>query len=1371
MQSAAMNRPKLVRKKHVEAEVADSRIISPVFFGKKKNLSKPRREFRFDETLVVWQKIDFSFLYNVLGPATASSSAQYKHGMKMIGQGLALIELSPQHVKSPASAFPSSGASGNNQSQPLILLTGSQLALEEDIVALDEHVRSRESFAMKPYVDPTGSNLPIPIAESGIGSAGSKSSPESLHDGIRTRSVSTNDGTTGKVLPGSCSEIHLRIYPTIPMQTQVLADFCTACLEKALVVYSMERLISACGTGVVSETTTAAASIVRSTVISGPARSEGSDDASDATSAKTTAREKHMLTPENSLLPSPVFSDFLRLCHGTLAAAKLPSAFIGRSNGILRFPAILPRQKAQAVRTQIVDRLLDTYPALRTAAVECACDPLFIPPSSDHGIAGDTGIRDVDSDGSSSHGNVVWCDTSTGSSSSSGTRGTSTLLGLNSLSGGATLSPGSSLSYNGDVYQQNIETLSLPTSTSEPGSYGSTPGSNVSVVGGASSMSRAQSDRISLLNKTGTASSAQHSSHFMRRTPSLATDKKGHDNQALSSASGSVPGPSSSSLTMTTAASGGTVGDLRSLTNSDPTIIGSLPLWLRKRNFSLEICVSTEGVLVFFFNVAPAIVNAICEICANITAAGLRQHNEQLRQQLAMLGVLKASPMPPPNYFPRTFLPSPTPATTAEASNSLPSSPLRISMPSASPTLLSSLTASHSGLFGGSSAAPTVTSSNMLGIAQPTATTVRVIVPSKTEPATDDTTFEWLAKAVNRMCWDKRTLERLQKHHTQTSTPHSYPQVEPLLRIHPRSWRDGVLLSSVVLPLPRTSYELTDRNVGHQNSHKSPFDDYLAVVQELCDVLDFDLLVHNDHEVGSNAPKGGAFVVAPIPRTAVVAVAELSCVVHGICSSGSNDQEVADITDHGVIITVRMMDIVDIIKVASRIGLMHEKDSNENTSIDSSSSYSSSLVARCRELLVGLPSLSISAEQTLQSFGSSSGGAEGLDDELLDWSVIDNPVVCKLQKNLVLSTFIAFDRSLRPGVNQKDSFYEQHLAKQGDVIDPHRCGGHQLVQSLLAVLGDTMLVENVSFTHPCHELLVSLPSVPEILRCAVGDHSNTLPHDISVLPSGMLCFQILCVDLTGRVVAKGIVLTSVSPDVQEVIVAAYHVHEVAVDTTGDCGDEPLRPLTILLPSNDLPDDGMVLTQIDTAAIKTASSTFSPQFQIVVREACSAATRVIDCATTNALLQRSWTTLRRKNDECFVNADVNHAYELKQLMAFLCSKESPLPLTFLESFREPLVALNGKGDKIIEKMAMRLSRLSSCHQCIYFTEGSTHHIIVVALPSDEIDGVSVVSQLLHVCIQSTNDTALCRLFGDSNSTGDQLIPHVVEILLFSISKAF
>ena len=180
-------RPRLlVRNQHVEAEVADATKISPVFFGKKKNLQKPRHEFRFDESLVVWQKSEFTFLYNFLpspGPALSNNSAQYRNlvksvGLGLVGQGLALIEVSPQHIKYPAAAFPSLGSSigvGDSASDgkgkpvgvapptsspqresPPILLSGSVHALEQDVKALQSHLSRGEPLALSLVSDSVG---------------------------------------------------------------------------------------------------------------------------------------------------------------------------------------------------------------------------------------------------------------------------------------------------------------------------------------------------------------------------------------------------------------------------------------------------------------------------------------------------------------------------------------------------------------------------------------------------------------------------------------------------------------------------------------------------------------------------------------------------------------------------------------------------------------------------------------------------------------------------------------------------------------------------------------------------------------------------------------------------------------------------------------------------------------------------------------------------------------------------------------------------------------------------------------------------------------------------------------------------------------
>ena len=88
-------------------------------------------------------------------------------------------------------------------------------------------------------------------------------------------------------------------------------------------------------------------------------------------------------------------------------------------------------------------------------------------------------------------------------------------------------------------------------------------------------------------------------------------------------------------------------GELRSLADYDATIASTLPLWLRRRVFSLEISISTEGLFIFFFNLSPTALNTVCDISASLAAAGVRYHNEEIRNQLVMLGILKEKIRPP----------------------------------------------------------------------------------------------------------------------------------------------------------------------------------------------------------------------------------------------------------------------------------------------------------------------------------------------------------------------------------------------------------------------------------------------------------------------------------------------------------------------------------------------------------------------------------------------------------------------------------------------------------------------------------------------------------------------------------------------------
>jgi len=145
----------------------------------------------------------------------------------------------------------------------------------------------------------------------------------------------------------------------------------------------------------------------------------------------------------------------------------------------------------------------------------------------------------------------------------------------------------------------------------------------------------------------------------------------------------------------------------------------------------LEVSVSTDGVFVFFFNVAPAVVTTVCELSAAISVSALRQHSEMLRQQLAMLGVLKLPPVPWP-------LPTQPAGTVAVA---FAASPRRPSAGASSTSILS-------GFHGGKG---TVTAGALGGDA---------VVVSAAD-ADDDADTQWLKQAVGRLCWEQRVLDRL----------------------------------------------------------------------------------------------------------------------------------------------------------------------------------------------------------------------------------------------------------------------------------------------------------------------------------------------------------------------------------------------------------------------------------------------------------------------------------------------------------------------------------------------------------------------------------------------------------------------------------
>ena len=380
---------------------------------------------------------EFTFLYNQLGPIPANSLAQQKHLIKQIGQGLALVEFSPLNVKRPANAFPvlcsispsrtTGGVGGNinntrndkresndfhNQSSvPLILSSGSQTALEKDMIALRYHLDTNKKFSLHPSLPSSISNFsaessPVP---SNIASGGRQSIE-------KTFSVDINS----ELLPTSVSELQLKIYPTIPMQTQLLADFCIACFEKALTVYSVERLMSASGNGISATSFNSTSSLPSPSIYNaekavGTSQVHGNEIKDNSsipiplgtnasmnptqsiktlpilTDSKPTKIVEYPLILENkegkvqdeytsgrNSPQKPLFADFLRLKHNALGAASSSSLFLTRGSGILHIPFILPKHKAYMIRALVIEKILEAYPILRNSAMESSCDPLFL---------------------------------------------------------------------------------------------------------------------------------------------------------------------------------------------------------------------------------------------------------------------------------------------------------------------------------------------------------------------------------------------------------------------------------------------------------------------------------------------------------------------------------------------------------------------------------------------------------------------------------------------------------------------------------------------------------------------------------------------------------------------------------------------------------------------------------------------------------------------------------------------------------------------------------------------------------------------------------------------------------------------------------
>lgn len=574
------------------------------------------------------------------------------------------MELIPQNVQSPASAFPFANSSsisplrGGTQTHipnptqalpSLILLSGSQTALEEDIKAIRHHLSKNEKFHLLPVVPVS---VPVPPTPGASPGSTDSSPPKTLFKKSLIKEDSGNcdelSVATGLVspLPPSVSELHLKFFPTIPMQTQALADFCTACLEKALTVYCVERLMSACGNGMITSPVPPSPSTIppkitkasqeskvppsetnRAEAGATPIRGAAKDPRASESGPKSNQspgpltvnttvtaeiglefsmgalqgerkrKEDSLGTPGRNILPTSVCAEYLRLHHGALGAAATSPFFLNRSSGILHIPFLLPKMKAYAVRSQILERIVEAYPQLSSPSADCHCHPLFL---KDDTLGTGT----------------TWCESG---SSSSSTLFNSTVLGAANLfpqfnSPASVPSTSSTSPYHKPSElsnSSNTQLSGLSTGSNSHGMIGNGNSNNNSsnnFMGGNNGSSNNMQAEV----RERRANSRDRSNSF---TPPI-------NLSTLSSAFGST-------------------GDLRFLLDYDAGIASTLPLWLRRRAFSLEISVSTEGIFVFFYNLSPFLVNSVCEMSVSFAAAEVKAHNEEIREQLVMIGVLK----------------------------------------------------------------------------------------------------------------------------------------------------------------------------------------------------------------------------------------------------------------------------------------------------------------------------------------------------------------------------------------------------------------------------------------------------------------------------------------------------------------------------------------------------------------------------------------------------------------------------------------------------------------------------------------------------------------------------------------------------------
>jgi hypothetical protein len=352
-ESGGSDRPLLQRKGHVIEESSTTAATNknpmymhPIFFNRIPTHQVPRKDMTFDESCAPWIKGEFTFMYNYLVGQT-NSRAIYKQ----IGQGLALIEFEPMNS--------SNVRTKGTMKAPLP--TGSMDSLIWDVQNILLHLKQGNIV--------------------------------SLEDVTYSHSKRTENRKDN-----SDDEMHLRIYPTVPMRTQVLIEFCGACLKQALELYCIERLYSA-----YNEKELMKGILLR--------RKRSRSTSSSAINGNASSLH------EESIVPSVSTSDLIKGIHCILRDIKpsMSNNFVQpvKCYGLHHMPFTLSKNYASALHKKFVNAVLSEYSELCTSFINLEYNTTFF--TNEDKFISDTYIHDnTSSKQVTDYGaNEVWFDDNT----------------------------------------------------------------------------------------------------------------------------------------------------------------------------------------------------------------------------------------------------------------------------------------------------------------------------------------------------------------------------------------------------------------------------------------------------------------------------------------------------------------------------------------------------------------------------------------------------------------------------------------------------------------------------------------------------------------------------------------------------------------------------------------------------------------------------------------------------------------------------------------------------------------------------------------------------------------------------------------------